>query len=117
LLGRYGTRARDAARAIAAGPDAPLAALPDHSTAEIAWIAREELVTALADVILRRTLIALRGQASEEAVREVAAVLADALGWTPAQRADQEATTLALLRDRHGAGQTSNAAHPVPAAS
>jgi glycerol-3-phosphate dehydrogenase len=117
LLARYGTRARDAARAIAAGPDAPLAALPDHSTAEIAWIAREEMVTTLADVILRRTLIALRGQASEEAVREVAAVLADALGWTPAQRADQEATTLALLRDRHGAGQPSSAARHVPAVS
>jgi glycerol-3-phosphate dehydrogenase len=116
LLARYGTRARDAARAIAAGPDAPLAALPDHSTAEIAWIAREELVTTLADVILRRTLIALRGQASEEAVREVAGVLADALGWTPAQRAEQEAATLGLLRDRHGAGQPSTAARPVPAA-
>jgi glycerol-3-phosphate dehydrogenase len=116
LLGRYGTRARDTARAIAACPDAPLAALPDHSTAEIAWIAREELVTTLADVILRRTLIALRGQASEAAVRDVAAVLADTLGWTPARRADQESATLALLRDRHGAGQPSNAAHPVPAA-
>jgi glycerol-3-phosphate dehydrogenase len=117
LLGRYGTRARDAARAIAAGPDAPLAALPDHSTAEIAWIAREELVTTLADVILRRTLIALRGQASEEAVREIAGILADAFGWTPTQRADQEAATLALLRDRHGAGQPSSAARPVPAVS
>jgi glycerol-3-phosphate dehydrogenase len=117
LLARYGTRARDAARAIAADPDAPLRALPDHSTAEIAWIAREELVTTLADVVLRRTLVALRGQASEEAVREVAAVLADTLGWTPAHRADQEAATLALLREQHGAGQPSNAARPVPAAS
>jgi glycerol-3-phosphate dehydrogenase len=117
LLDRYGTRARDAARAIAAGPDAPLAALPDHSTAEIAWIAREELVTTLSDVILRRTLIALRGQASEEAVREVAGVLAHTLGWTPEHRAEQEATTLALLRDRHGAGQPLNATRPVSAMS
>ena len=31
LLSRYGTRALDCARAIAAGPDAPLASLPDHS--------------------------------------------------------------------------------------
>ena len=104
LLARYGTRARDAARAIAAGPDAPLASLPDHSTGEIAWIARGEMVTRLSDVILRRTLIALRGLASEQAVREVSGVVADALGWTPAQRAAEEEATLALLRARHGAG-------------
>ncbi|WP_198372322.1 glycerol-3-phosphate dehydrogenase/oxidase [Roseomonas rosulenta] len=117
LLARYGTRARDAAKAIAAGPDAPFASLPDHSTGEIAWIARSELVTHLSDVILRRTLIALRGQASEEAVREVAAALADALGWSRARRAAEEAATLALLRDRHGAGQPLNATRPVSAMS
>ncbi len=113
LLSRYGTRARDAARAIAGGSDAPLAALPDHSTGEIAWIARGELVTRLSDVILRRTLIALRGQASDAAVREVAGVLAETLGWSPAQRAEQEAATLALLRDRHGAGQPLDATRPA----
>jgi glycerol-3-phosphate dehydrogenase len=102
LLARYGTRARDAARAIAAGPDALLAALPSHSTAEIAWIAREERVTRLADVILRRTLIALRGEASAAAVHEIAAIVAEPLGWTPDRRAAEEASTLALLRDRHG---------------
>jgi glycerol-3-phosphate dehydrogenase len=117
LLSRYGTRARDAARAIAGGPDAPLAALPDHSTGEIAWIARGELVTRLSDVILRRTLIALRGQASDAAVREVAGVLAETLGWSPAQRAEQEAATLALLRDRHGAGQPLDAPRPAPVMS
>lgn len=117
LLARYGTRARDVARAAAAGPDAPLAALPDHSTAEIAWIAREEMVERLADVILRRTLVALRGQASEEAVREVAGILAATLGWSPARRAEEEAATLALLRERHGAGQPLKATRPVSAMS
>lgn len=102
LLARYGTRARAAARAIAAGPDAPLAALPSHSSAEIAWIAREELVTRLADVVLRRTLVALLGEASEAAVREIAGILAGALGWPPDRRAAEEAATLALLRERHG---------------
>jgi len=117
LFARYGTRARDAARAIAAGPDAPLAALPDHSTGEIAWIAREELVTHLSDVILRRTLIALRGAASEEAVREVAGVLAATFGWTAARRAAEEAATLSLLRERHGTGYPLKATRPVSAMS
>jgi glycerol-3-phosphate dehydrogenase len=104
LLGRYGTRARGAAHAIAAGPDAPLRTLPDHSTAEIAWIAREEMVVRLADLVLRRTLVALRGEASEEAVREMAGILAAEFAWPDARRAEEEAATLALLRDRHGAG-------------
>lgn len=98
LFARYGTRARDAARAIAAGPDAPLASLPDHSTGEIAWIGREEMVVRLSDLVLRRTLVALRGQASEAALREMAA----ALGWDPARQAAEVAATLALLRARHG---------------
>jgi glycerol-3-phosphate dehydrogenase len=117
LFARYGTRARDAARAIAAGPDAPLAALPDHSTAEIAWIGREEMVTHLVDLVLRRTLIALRGAASEEAVREVAGVLAATFGWTAARRAAEEAATLSLLRERHGTGYPLKATRPVSAMS
>ena len=117
LLARYGTRALDAARAIAAGPDAPLAALPAHSSGEIAWIARQEMVVRLSDVILRRTLVALRGEASEEAVREIAGILATALGWSDRQRAEEEAATLALLRERHGAGQPLKATRPVSAMS
>ena len=112
LLSRYGTRARDAARVIAAGPESPLAALPDHSTGEIAWIARGELVTHLSDVILRRTLVALRGLAREDAVREVAGVLAATLGWSAARRAEEEAATLALLRERHGGDAARPAAAP-----
>ena len=112
LLDRYGTRARDAARAIAAGPDAPLIALPAHSTAEIAWIAREELVTRLSDVVLRRMLVALRGEASEEAVREIAGILATTLGWSGTRRAEEEAATLALLRERHGGDAARPAAAP-----
>lgn len=117
LLARYGTRASDVARAVATGPDAPLAALPDHSTAEIAWIARQEMVTRLADVILRRTLVALQGDAGEEAVREIAGILAEALGWPAARRAEEEDATLALLRERHGAGYPLKATRPVSAIS
>jgi glycerol-3-phosphate dehydrogenase len=117
LLARYGTRARDAARAIAAGPDAPLDGLPRHSSAEIAWIAREEMVTHLTDVVLRRTLVALRGEASEEAVRAIGAVVAETLGWSAARRAEEMDATLALLRDRHGAGYPLKATRPVSATS
>jgi glycerol-3-phosphate dehydrogenase len=98
LLARYGTRARAAAQAISAGPDAPLATLPDHSTGELAWIAREEMVVQLADLVLRRTLVALRGLATEATVREMAA----ALGWDAARQEAEVAATMELLRARHG---------------
>jgi len=103
LLDRYGTRATGAARAIAAGPDAPIPGLPDHSSAEIAWIAREEMVTRLADVVLRRTLVALRGDACEEAVRGIALAMAPEMRWDAARQAEEVAATMALLRQRHGA--------------
>ena len=105
LLERYGTRARDAAIAIGAVDDRPLRALPDHSRGEIAWIVREELVTRLEDLVLRRTLIAIRGMASDAVVRELGAVAGEALGWS-AQRIHEEVDeTLARLRSVHGVGR------------
>lgn len=102
LLDRYGTRARTLALTIGKAPDAPLHALPDYSRAEIGWILREELVVHLADLVLRRTLIGIRGQASEAALRELAGIAAETLGW-PAERREAELTaTTERLRTRHG---------------
>jgi glycerol-3-phosphate dehydrogenase len=102
LLDRYGTRAR--ALALAAGSDAdlPLRALPDYSRAEIAWILREELVAHLADLVLRRTLIAIRGQASDAALRELAGIAAETLGWSAERREAELAATVERLRILHG---------------
>ena len=79
-------------------PTAPLASLPDHSSAEIAWIGREEMVIRLSDLVLRRTLVALRGQAHVAVLHEMAA----ALGWDEARRAAEVAATMDLPRARHG---------------
>ncbi len=120
LLARYGTRAMDCARAIATAPDAPLASLPDHSTAEIAWIAVNEMVVRLPDVVLRRLLVALQGRADEAVVGETAGIVAQALGWSAERRSAEEAETLQLLRTRHGLGaqaQPLKATRPVSSVS
>ena len=74
----------------------------------------------LPDVVLRRMLVALRGQANEAAVAEFGQIVGQALGWSAERRMAEEAATLHLLRTRHGLAaqaQPLNATHPVSAVS
>lgn len=81
LLARYGTLAQDIARFCAHAPDAPLHSLPDYTRREIAFIARYEQVRHVADILYRRTTIALSGALTPAVAREVAEVAGDTLGW------------------------------------
>lgn len=101
---RYGSLAAEIAAAEAAAGGGCLTQLPDYSAAEISYICRNERVTRLADVILRRTLIAFEGGTGEAAVRELAGVVGAALGWSEATTAREIEACLALLRDRHRVG-------------
>ena len=101
LLARYGTRCRDAAAHCAAAPDAPLAALPDFSSREIDWICRAELVGSLADILFRRTAIAISGRLTDEAAEEVSHRAAAALGWDEARRFAEVAAALDIAHRRH----------------
>ena len=89
LLARYGARARDIAAAGAGAGDAPLRTLPDYSRAEIGFLFRSEIVGRLADVLFRRTDIALSGRLTPEVAHEVAAIGASILDWD-ARRLDAE---------------------------
>lgn len=73
LLGRYGTRAREIATEL--GEDRPLNSLPDYSIEELSWIARNEHVSSMDDLLLRRTSIAITGRLSEMVRSEVASFL------------------------------------------
>lgn len=86
LLIRYGTRAEDVARFIAAQPDRALVTLPGYSVREIGFLAAEENVQRLADILFRRTSIAMEGWLSAEAIEEVATITASSLGWTVERR-------------------------------
>lgn len=102
LLTRYGTRAEAIAQHIAAGQDAPLVHHPDYSRREIAFVAQQEKVLRLEDFLLRRSLLAMTGKVSAASLEEVAAVLADALGWTEDKTRAEVQRTVDLLHTHHG---------------
>jgi glycerol-3-phosphate dehydrogenase len=82
LFDRYGTRAAEAARFICQNQDTPLRADTSYSTAEIAFLAQQEAVVHLEDLILRRTNLAKLGYLTSEGLLEFAEALASAMGWS-----------------------------------
>ncbi|TRL42449.1 glycerol-3-phosphate dehydrogenase/oxidase [Rhizobium straminoryzae] len=101
LLKRYGTRAARMAASLRG--ETPLRSAACYSREEILWIAQNERVTRLDDMILRRTLMAFEGVASEACLMELADLLAPALSWSPERcQAEVDATRL-LLENRHRA--------------
>jgi glycerol-3-phosphate dehydrogenase len=84
------------------GIDQSLASLPSYSRREIEFIARNERVLHLDDLILRRTLIGLLGEATPPVIEELAAIVAPILHWTPQTAAAEVARTIHLLHAVHG---------------
>ncbi|NDJ51814.1 MAG: glycerol-3-phosphate dehydrogenase/oxidase, partial [Chloroflexi bacterium] len=101
LFERYGTRAAQIAAYVAAGGDIALTHLPDYSQREIAYLASEEKVMRLDDVILRRSLIGFLGLATPDVIRELADVLAKVLEWSDERKQEEIDRTCALLREKH----------------
>lgn len=103
LLDRYGTTVQAILTDPSAYTDAQrLHTIPIYSTLEMDWIARNELVQTLGDIVLRRTSLAIEGLLSEDGLREIAAIAAVPLGW-PADRQRQEVEEVILHLQRfHG---------------
>jgi glycerol-3-phosphate dehydrogenase len=102
LLDRYGARAEDVAQFMSAAPDRPLRCLPAYTQREIQFMASQESIVHLDDLISRRTLMALLGQLSLDLLEELALLLAPLLAW-PQQRRQQEIErAVKLLREVHG---------------
>src|SRR5581483_8488904 len=99
---RYGNAAHRIAKAAGAAISESLASLPDYSRGEIEALIRDEQVVTLADILFRRTSIAIAGRLSFVAVHEIAQIAARALDWPADVRAREIEATLALARDRHG---------------
>lgn len=91
LLARYGTLAEEYALEAASlpGAESPLGALPDFTRGEIAWVARRDWVVRLADLVCRRTLIAILGRARREALEAIAEAAGEVLGWNDERRTDE----------------------------
>lgn len=101
LFERYGTRAEAVAEFIKHATDAPLASLTDFSKREILFLIQHEKVTHLEDVFLRRTMLAMLGRLTRDAVLEVNQILAEAQGWNADKKKAEAERTLRLLEDRH----------------
>jgi glycerol-3-phosphate dehydrogenase len=86
LLERYGTAAETYALKTTAEKERPLKSLPVYTVGEIERIAANECVVHLSDIICRRTLIALLGDAREEVLRELADIAGQVLQWDDARR-------------------------------
>lgn len=103
LQARYGSRAHALLAELEEGgaPDRPLARLPGYTTGEIAWLVQAERAATLADLVLRRTTIAITGRASRPAIEELAAIAQHTLGWDGARREREIQALLDELATRH----------------
>ena len=91
LLARYGTHADALLGALA--DETAMVALPDYSRQELAFLCTTERVETLADLVVRRTTIAISGDLDAASLRECATVAAEALGWTDVTTEAQIAAT------------------------
>ncbi|MCI9858606.1 glycerol-3-phosphate dehydrogenase/oxidase [Microbacterium proteolyticum] len=100
MLERYGTRA-DAILAALPSEPTPVPDAPGYYREELTWIAENEQVVHLIDVLLRRTHLAFVGGMTDRTLREVAETIAAPLGWD-ADRVDEEVSrTTEILRASH----------------
>ncbi len=101
LLARYGSNAFTLVQAFSAPDDVPLQHAPSYSVGEVRHLCRHTGVEHLDDLVLRRTLLAIRGELNAAALSELADIAAVALGWSSTRRDTELQTCAALLRERH----------------
>jgi glycerol-3-phosphate dehydrogenase len=103
LVDLYGTRAREILD-FCAGRDDDFAISPGVLTtaAEIAFIAQTEHVSALADVLLRRTPLAIKGEVSLDIIEKTAATLATCFDWPEARTRQEIDSVVGELSDYYG---------------
>lgn len=103
LLARYGTTALAVLSQSSSYSDHErLPDATDYSLAEIDWIARNERVVHLGDIVFRRTTLAILGVLTSADLRAIAGVAAVALGWSPERSAAELADVLQTLERFHG---------------
>lgn len=103
LAQAYGTLGFDLlAFAANRSDDRPLHPGLEITAAEIAWIIRRERVIALADIVLRRTTLAISGRIGLDLIDAIKDVAASELGWTASRAAAERAALLDELEHFHG---------------
>ena len=101
LFERYGTRADEIAMFISTANDRALENHTSYSRREIAFILRQEKVTRLEDLVLRRTVIAMLGDLTRPLLNELAEICAETLAWSDMQKKREIQRTLEILCCKH----------------
>ena len=103
LVGHYGSGAAAVLRFCRAyQDDRPLGAHVQHTSGEIAYMVRHELVETVADLALRRTSLAVTGAISLDLIDALGRILAAEAGLSPADVADQCDSLITELAEYHG---------------
>jgi glycerol-3-phosphate dehydrogenase len=69
---------------------------------EVAFLAENEKVVHLDDLVLRRSLLAYLGHLNRPLIAELATIVAEVVGWSDNRKQEEIKRTLDILRDRHG---------------
>lgn len=101
LFDRYGTYAEAIAAFCTAERDYPLENMPDFSQREIIFLARNEKVVHVTDILLRRTLLGMLGKLNRKLVQEIATVMVEEMGWTPLDVQREVALAVETVRVKH----------------
>jgi glycerol-3-phosphate dehydrogenase len=99
---RYGTLAEQVLQQRAVYPPGGEWTVPGYTPEEIAFIARQEDVIHLDDLILRRTMIGKLGLLTAENLSQLAAVTAEAIGWSTDYKAGEIERTVRIMAEEHG---------------
>ncbi len=102
LIERYGSKAESVANFILHEKDQPLLNCPDYTRREILYLITHEDVVRLADILDRRTSIAILGGLNKALIEEVADLCADALRWDSARKQTEIQIYLTQLRTHNG---------------
>lgn len=103
LLDRYGSQIEAMASFMAEFPDKPLKTLPDYSRGEVAFLVERERVVRLEDLLLRRSMLAMLGRLSREAIAELGEIVGETLGWNADRISMEVSRSVALLTTMHDA--------------
>lgn len=80
---------------------APLKNFPEMTKGEVEFLVKEEKVTHLEDLILRRTMLAYLGQLTIPLVAELAELCAECLGWSEDLKQSEIENTTTILKQKH----------------
>ncbi|MCE0492121.1 glycerol-3-phosphate dehydrogenase/oxidase [Pantoea sp. Mb-10] len=105
LVKRYGSRALPLLSLIQQHGEQPLTHHPDYSALELRYVMQHEQVCQLADLLVRRTGLAMCGELTSALMLELAQLFAEEQGWDSARAQQHLQETCAELARQHGLSQ------------